>query len=275
MKSSIKLIILIMLSAISLYTSGCTGITPTFTVTYNGNTNTAGSVPVDSNVYETDESVIVLGKTDSLVKTGCSFKGWNTSANGSGINYTCGQIFNVRSESITLFAMWHTTIYDIGDTGPGGGFIFHKKISYSDGWQYLEAAPNTISNNTEWISKEWGSSGNLTGGAGTAGGNGKSNTALIEGWLNRNGETGCAAQLCSELTSGGYTDWFLPSKDELNLMYTNLKSAVPQSGDFSNGEYWSSSELNYVDAWSQNFAGGSQSSSNKTSTFRVRAARAF
>ncbi|HBX24233.1 MAG TPA: hypothetical protein DEF34_11480, partial [Desulfotomaculum sp.] len=51
---------------------------PTYTVTYDGNGNTSGSVPVDSNTYITGATVTVLGNTGNLVKTGYTFAGWNT-----------------------------------------------------------------------------------------------------------------------------------------------------------------------------------------------------
>jgi hypothetical protein len=82
-----------------------------------------------------------------------------------------------------------------------------------------------------------------------------------------------AAQGCAELTTGGYSDWFLPSKDELDLMYKNLKARG--LGGFTDDLYWSSSEGNTNYAWSQSFSDGSQYGINKSSTDRVRAVRAF
>ena len=91
-----------------------------------------------------------------------------------------------------------------------------------------------------------------------------------------------AARLCDilEYTKDGvtYTDWFLPSIEELNLMYTNLHEQG--LGDFEgsiNSFYWSSSE-NYVSAhyaWGQNFYNGIQARFNRDNSDRVRPARAF
>jgi hypothetical protein len=162
----------------------------------------------------------------------------------------------------------------IGDTGPAGGFIFYDKGSYSDGRQYLEAAPVS----TEWTDKQWGSYGTEIEATGTGIGTGQSNTTKIVTWLNSQGEAGKAAQLCDALVvennGGTYSDWFLPSFDELNLIYTNLK--VSGVGGFVECiYYWSSSECNANLAWSQYFCNGSQGFNYKYYANRVRAVRAF
>ncbi|MBU4603186.1 DUF1566 domain-containing protein [bacterium] len=159
--------------------------------------------------------------------------------------------------------------YALRDTGPAGGLIFYDKGSYSDGWQYLESAPAS----TEWISKQWGSNGTMIGGTETGIGTGQRNTTIIVTWLNSHSETDRAAQLCDALVYGGYSDWFLPSTDELNLMYENLE--VDSVGGFADGNYWSSSEYDADFAWSQFFYDGCQGISTKSINTRVRAVRAF
>jgi hypothetical protein len=167
----------------------------------------------------------------------------------------------------------------IGDTGPAGGIIFYDKGSYSDGWRYLEVAPEF----TEWKDKEWGSFKNLIGVTGTDIGTGQHNTSIIVTWLQSHGEKDRAAQLCDALVCNGYSDWFLPSKDELNLMYKNLK--INDVGGFagdsywSSTVYWSSSEYNARGgsnwAWGHDFWNGRQRYCNKNYPKRVRAVRAF
>lgn len=158
----------------------------------------------------------------------------------------------------------------IGEKGPAGGLIFYDKGSYSNGWRYLEAAPAS----TEWTDKPWGIYGTMIGGTGTEIGTGKRNTAKIVTWLNSHGKTGRAAQLCDALVYGGYSDWFLPSKGELNLMYKNLK--LNGIGGFAVGPlYWSSSENDATEAWFQGFNTGYRGDSRKKNDLRVRAARAF
>jgi len=159
--------------------------------------------------------------------------------------------------------------YALRDTGPAGGLIFYDKGSYSDGWRYLEAAPAS----TEWDDKEWGSRINLIGVIGTGIGSGQNNTTIIMTWLNSNSETDRAAQLCDALVYGGYSDWFLPSKDELNLIYTNLK--VYGVGGFADSHYWSSSELDACRAWDQDFYDSSRPYYAKNNRLWVRAVRSF
>jgi len=112
-----------------------------YTVTYNGNGNIAGTVPIDpSSPYEYGATVTVLGNTGTLVKIGYTFDGWNTLANGTGTNQAEGSTFTMGASDVTLFAKW-TPLYALRDTGPAGGWIFYvKEGGYSDGWMYLEAA---------------------------------------------------------------------------------------------------------------------------------------
>ncbi|MDL2212262.1 InlB B-repeat-containing protein [Erysipelotrichaceae bacterium OttesenSCG-928-M19] len=76
----------------------------TYTVTYDGNTNTGGTAPVDSKEYLSGDNTTTLGK-DSLVKSGYNFTGWNTSADGSGTFYPVGSNLIIDGD-ITLFAQW-------------------------------------------------------------------------------------------------------------------------------------------------------------------------
>jgi uncharacterized repeat protein (TIGR02543 family) len=94
-----------------------------YTVNYNGNGNTSGTVPVDSNAYNSGATATVLGNTGSLAKTGSTFAGWNTAADGSGTNYSAGNTFTVSSNTV-LYAKWTTlptyTVTYNGNTNTGG-----------------------------------------------------------------------------------------------------------------------------------------------------------
>ena len=78
---------------------------PTFSVTYNGNGSTGGSVPTDDNSYTCGDDATVLG-VGTLVKAGYSFNGWNTEANGSGTPYAAGATISDLSANVTLYAQW-------------------------------------------------------------------------------------------------------------------------------------------------------------------------
>ena len=82
-----------------------------------------------------------------------------------------------------------------------------------------------------------------------------------------------AAYQCTQYFGNGYADWYLPSKNELNLMYQNLK--MKEIGGFSSNYYWSSSEISSTNAWNQPFSNGGQLSGTKDGPIYVRAIRAF
>jgi uncharacterized repeat protein (TIGR02543 family) len=92
----------------------------TYTVTYNGNEATSGTAPTDATAYSSGATVTVLGNTGSLVKTGYSFDGWNTKADGSGTDRAVGSTFSITANT-TLYAKWTdsrtATTVDIDDSG--------------------------------------------------------------------------------------------------------------------------------------------------------------
>jgi hypothetical protein len=106
---------------------------------------------------------------------------------------------------------------------------------------------------------EWGCYGtNLNGADGRAIGTGSQNTFDI---VNGCSESGTAAELCANLTYEGYSDWFLPSIDELNEMYLTIGPSSPLGniGRFTSYEteigpppgafYWSSTESEAVNGY--------------------------
>ncbi len=116
---------------------------------------------------------------------------------------------------------------------------------------------------------QWGCSGvTISGADGTAIGTGAQNTIDI---MNGCSTAGIAARLCGDLVLGGYSDWYLPSKDELNKLYVN-RVAI---GGFASSWYWSSAEFDYDSAWSFAFSGGLAANFGKNTTVYVRAVRAF
>ena len=166
--------------------------------------------------------------------------------------------------------------YKVGDTGPAGGIIFYDKGSYSDGWRYLEAAKSDLMNDSNNKNFTWGSEGTYNTEEGV--GKGKSNTDTLMSKATQD-ITFPAAQACydyeytNEETGVKYDDWFLPSKDELNLMYRQKDSI----GSFESSYYWSSSEnseTGYV--WYQYFNDeGEQEDNYRNCTYYVRPVRRF
>jgi len=128
----------------------------------------------------------------------------------------------------------------------------------------------------------WGcANDSLAGAASTSIGGGFSNTTDI---INGCNEVGIAAEVCYNLTNGGYSDWYLPSKDELNEMYIN--KTIINATSISNGgyalnisddddEYWSSSQEYSLYSSIQRFGDGYQKGRNKLNPACVRAIRNF
>ncbi len=184
----------------------------------------------------------------------------------------------------------------IGDEGPGGGIVFYvstTKINVqpgiSSGGYCLEAAPKTWNNTASDPLLNWGCYGTWIGGSLSTGvgiGTGASNTAKIMADCS---PLNIAARRAGDSTFGGWDDWFLPSKGELDLMWTNLASATPSLGDFREDYYWSSSQNNSINAvwggntaWVQYFYAGGQGYGTgdysyyaKNDPHFVRAIRAF
>ena len=219
-------------------------------------------------------------------------------------------------------------VFAVGDTGPGGGVVFYVSATCftstgsdcNTACKYLEAAPADQSAGIVWATtaafcyNAGGTtstnncqtnsiySGDTTAQAAsrtaaTAIGKGMANTDQIYARVSNGGGAGgaltntYAAGIAFAYDNNGKTDWYLPSKDELNQMckwqrgvaWTSdatvctggtLNSGRGASG-FSTGVYWSSSETVADGAWAQNFSNGNQSDNGKNNTLYVRPVRAF
>ncbi len=97
-----------------------TTLATTFTIVYNGNGSTGGSVPLDSTNYQQGQTATTLGNTGNLVNAGYSFAGMNTEADGSGTTYTQGETFAMGPADVTLYAMWTTFPAPAGVSATGG-----------------------------------------------------------------------------------------------------------------------------------------------------------
>lgn len=121
------------------------------------------------------------------------------------------------------------------------------KIDF-DGVLYVSPMDNSVAT--------WSSSHTLTGATSTT--DGKANTTKIVNSIGTNGGVAYAAKVCDTLNFAGYSDWYLPSKDELNALYLNKASI----GGFGDNSYWSSTEYDNSYAWYQYFLNGTQFSNN-------------
>ena len=173
----------------------------------------------------------------------------------------------------------------LGDIGPGGGLVF----LISGGLTY-EMAPKTWSGASDPTPNWCNVSLNVSGAVGTAVGTGSANTTAIDAAC-----TSGAGQSAADYSANGLSDWFLPSKDELNAMcnYSRNPSApalptVPctglQNGPFAAGTYgfasaiyWSSSQFSIDVAWAEGFNDGTLYNPFKSTagTQHVRPIRAF
>lgn len=163
----------------------------------------------------------------------------------------------------------------------GGGVVFYIFVSGDAGYvagetHGLIAAVQDQSSGIQW------NNGSLitTGATATGVGRGSANTDAIISVQGAT-ETSYAAGLARAYNGGGYTDWYLPSKNELNQMYLNkatinIIAAANGGSSFSPTiNYWSSTENGFNNAWYQSFLDGGQSDRRKHNTYGVRAVRAF
>ncbi len=159
--------------------------------------------------------------------------------------------------------------YKIGDIAQGG-IVFWVDETGEHGL-VSDAVDLASPANAADFTHQWSTVFEVTGATGDGIGAGAMNTLLIVSAQRE--DTDSAGRLCADLVRGGYGDWYLPSKEELNLMYNNLR--VAGLGGFASAFYWSSTEVNSSSAWDQDFFIGNQINDLKFDSIRVWAVRAF
>ena len=154
-----------------------------------------------------------------------------------------------------------TNTFTIGQNY-GGGIIF-----YIDG----TGQHGLIAATSDQVNSAWGNPTITISGTSSDLGTGQANTNAI---ITAHGVSSYAANVCNQLVLGGYSDWFLPSKDELSYLY-NQKGLVGGFGSVYT-YYWSSTEAATNAAWIQRFDNGAQLNYLKSGTScSTRAIRAF
>lgn len=165
----------------------------------------------------------------------------------------------------------------VGQSCWGAGNIY---VGTNNGSQYfttpgncVAGSPYTCNGATDTVTRAWATtapeSTNLLGMSNYT--DGRAQTATLAGYA-----TAQAAQFCNNINStggyGGYTDWYLPAKQELSFLYQQSQN-VP--GFVYSVNYWSSTEVNSPNAWNFIFSVGYGSSNGKTNAFYVRCVRRF
>ena len=170
----------------------------------------------------------------------------------------------------------------LGDTGPGGGKVFYVSASAfastgsdcGSNCYFLEAATSDVSGPFTWCSTS-----SRTNAIAEGIGNGMANTTTADSTCT-SGAIQQAADYVTTVGGANFMDWHLPSKGELNQLFTNRSYVAGLALQY----YWSSSEFsNPADSgyagtgvWTQNFDGGTQYFSNKgPNTAGTRPVRAF
>lgn len=191
------------------------------------------------------------------------------------------------TENVTLYAKWNK-LYMIDDIGPSGGYVFYDNPNYEDDdWRYLEAAPAGWSGEKDDPKHIFGhyrvdeEEDPLFVGTSTEIGSGKSNTEKLVAAMGDEAyrsfhvldvKAEYAAKIAKDYQGGGFSDWFLPSKEELREMMNTLYLRHPKEFLYL---YWSSSEVNNMVAYYQGRAYNESFNDWRSAIYNVRPVRAF
>lgn len=216
----------------------------------------------ESSIVYSDYASYGLYNVDTFIKQDATSSYRKYHIDGSGTFATAVEACVNCPVSIGQQALGGTIAYILQPGDPG----YDSNVQHG-----LVATINDISTGASW-----GCFGTeIIGADGTAIGTGNQNSIDIVGGCST---SGIAAQLSIDLVEGGYSDWYLPSRDELNTLYVN-RSIIGgfDTGQYS-GYYWSSSEYldgSFQNAYTQSFFTGTQTQSSKLNANRVRPVRSF
>jgi hypothetical protein len=239
-------------------------ITPTTTTTSSSTSSTTTTTTTIAPTTTTTTTTVAPTTTTTTSSTSTS----TTTTTSSSTTTTTTTIAPTTTTTTTTIGPIPPGTYTIGESALGGKIAYILQPGdpgYDAGSQHGLVA--TVSDTSTGY--QWGCVGtSISGADSTAIGTGNQNTIdIIAGCA----PVGIAARLCSDLVEGGYSDWYLPSKDELNKLYLN-RVAI---GGFSTNNYWSSSEIDTNNAWYQSFFNGIPFNNIKSLLEHVRAIRSF
>lgn len=214
--------------------------------TLSFNSGYGGSGTMSSITLKTDEQITL--PANLFTQDSHRFGGWYITLE-DWIKYGDKANFTMGSEDVTLTAGWYE--YSLRGKGPSGGYIFYDDeadgVDNIPGYRFIEAAPQGWNGTNDPI-VAWGVwGGSYIGGTSSSIGSSIVNTERIVSSLSGS----YAANICYSATISGFSDWVLPSVDELTLMKTVLKDS--RLGGFSYHRYWSSTEQNADSAWVHDF----------------------
>ena len=179
-------------------------------------------------------------------------------------------------DTVTIDGIESLIIYDAGVEQPWGRYILvdknHDLVYYFAGTDYEDESENSNIINTEnKYGYEWGGYDIATGIKDASIGSGLTNTNSLIGMnLQPNTDDWYVVwDRVSEFRSGRSDKWFVPSREELNLIYENRDNlnGLTTINVRLNSGYWSSSEYLSITAWTQNFYSDVLSRSIKYSHF--------
>jgi hypothetical protein len=215
---------------------------------------------------------VYKGSTLLLKKTGITTLSWKAS---TALPKNVSLAWKVRAGNAAGHGAWSNTLkfkvaLAIGNSYGGGKVAYILKSGdpgYVAGQTHgLIAAKADQSTGARWYNGSYV----VTGATGTALGTGLANTDAIIA-VQGAPAASYAAGVARAYNGGGRTDWYLPSKDELNKLY--LRQAA--IGGFGPHYYWSSSEYDAISAWNHAFDINTQYANPKASPSYVRAVRSF
>ena len=259
---------------------------------FGANVASADSVQYQSyqSASQTEACTAQVGETPWQASWGADsswYPTWEQWANAGKGGWTCGRSITWARTPVAASSGGGSVTYALGDIGPGGGLVFLISVGLT-----YEMAPNTW-DAIETTGISWCSDDSNSVTTSTAVGTGSANTtAMLTSASSFVACTLSAPNAVRAYAGGGLTDWFLPSKDELNAMcnYSRTWTGTPstlactgaQNGTFASGTYgfasdyyWSSSQFSASFAWIQHLLNGNRNVDYKSSSLRVRPVRAF